>query len=95
MRVATPFPDHSLAALLLPFPFCLLPAHVVASIDCACPRPAEFVAHIQPPGESQLKFWDIDNWQALCEPCFQRIVGAAIPKVLEPIPRDAKLYTVK
>lgn len=57
--------------------------------------PAEFVAHIQPPGESQLKFWNIDNWQALCEPCFQRIVGAAIPKVLEPIPRDAKLYTVK
>lgn len=56
--------------------------------------PAEQVAHLEPP-ISQVKFWNIDNWQALCEPCFQRITKGEVLIVHEPIPRDAKLYTVK
>lgn len=57
--------------------------------------PAEQVAHIEQPAQSQVKFWNIDNWQALCEPCFQRITGGQTLTVHETIPKDAKLYTVK
>ena len=56
--------------------------------------PAENVAHIDQPN-SQVKFWSIDNWQALCEPCFERITEGKSLTVHEPIPKDAKLYTVK
>lgn len=66
--------------------------------DCAkrgYTSPADQVAHIEQPNNSQVKFWNIDNWQALCEPCFQRITEGNAVKVLEPIPKDAKLYMVK
>ena len=56
--------------------------------------PADQVAHLEQP-TSQVKFWNIDNWQALCEPCFQRITEGKPLTVQEPIPKDAKLYTVK
>ena len=65
--------------------------------DCAkrgYTSPAEQVAHFIDP-TSQVKFWNIQNWQALCEPCFQRINEGKTLTVHEPIPKDAKLYTVK
>lgn len=65
--------------------------------DCAkrgYTSPAEQVAHLIDP-TSQVKFWNIQNWQALCEPCFQRINEGKTLTVHEPIPKDAKLYTVK
>jgi len=57
---------------------------------------AEHVAHIQKPGDSQVLFWNILNWQALCASCFQRIVDEEI-KILNPIPKAVlpTLYTVK
>lgn len=56
--------------------------------------PAQFVAHIDQPS-NQVEFWNIDNWQALCEPCHQRITQGMTLVVHEPIPKDIKLYTVK
>lgn len=56
--------------------------------------PAGQVAHIEQP-VNQVKFWSISNWQALCEPCFQRITEGKALTVHEPIPKDAKLYMVK
>lgn len=57
--------------------------------------PAEHVGHIEPPQLSQVKFWNIDNWRALCDPCYQRLTGGKTMAVLEPIPKNTKLYTVK
>lgn len=56
--------------------------------------PADQVAHIEPP-VTQVKFWNILNWQALCDPCFQRITEGKVLSVHEPILQDAKLYMVK
>lgn len=57
--------------------------------------PAFHVLHIEPPDGSQVKFWNILNWKALCEPCFHRITGGTSLNILDPIPKTAKLYTVK
>ena len=57
--------------------------------------PAFHVLHIDPPDGSQVKFWNILNWKALCEQCFHRITGGTELDILDPIPKDAKLYTVK
>lgn len=56
--------------------------------------PALHVAHIESP-DQQVKFWNIDNWQALCEPCNQRITEGKEIQILEPIPKNLNLYMVK
>jgi len=66
--------------------------------DCAkrgYTSPAEHVAHIEPPTSSQVKFWNIDNWQALCDSCYQRIHAGQDIEIPEPISKNAKLYMVK
>lgn len=58
---------------------------------------AEHVAHIQSPGTSQVLFWDINNWQALCDSCYQRVQSNTELNILNPIPKAVlgTLYTVK
>ncbi|WP_315077031.1 hypothetical protein [Acinetobacter guillouiae] len=57
---------------------------------------AEHVAHIQKP-DSQVMFWNINNWQALCNACYKRIVGDAELSIPAPICKAVleTLYTVK
>ena len=57
--------------------------------------PAEHVSHIQRPDQSPIKFWNINNWVALCGPCYQRITEGQPVQVAETIPGSAKFYTVK
>lgn len=66
--------------------------------DCAkrgYTSPAEHVSHIEPPNSSQVKFWNIDNWQALCDPCYQRLNTGLPLAIPEPIPKNSRLYMVK
>lgn len=41
-------------------------------VKCPKPTTATCVDHITPHRGDQQLFWDVDNWQALCERCHNR-----------------------
>lgn len=66
-------------------------------VDCAkrnYVNIAEHVVHIIKP-ETQVQFWNIRNWKAICSGCFERIDSAKEINIHDPINGPVDLYTVK
>ena len=69
---------------------------------CSCSKrgyvvPADITVHITPPKDNQILFWDMNNWQALCNACNETNIRASGVdqteyKIPKPISSNARFY---